>query len=222
MSDEAMAELLSRPPRIFERLSGERDSYVLAVRSALLRQAIRGSFVYHGNAGHLLLSDVPTVLRVRVVAPLETRIESVVQRLDLDRRGAIRYINKMDKQREAWTRFLYKVDWRDPSLYDLIINLEHIDIAEASRLVTEAARSERFQRTEGVQKRIEDLELSSRVHSTLGVTRAADVQISADSGVVEIRGTAVFSSVLDDMVETAKGVPGVVEVRCDVTTTSGF
>jgi cytidylate kinase len=30
----------------------------------------------------------------------------------------------MDRDRRKWTQFLYGLDWGQPSLYDLVINLE--------------------------------------------------------------------------------------------------
>ena len=116
ITERALSEVLDRPPSFFERVSRERDTYVVFVGTALHQRAAAGSFVYHGHDGHLLLTDLPNVLRVRVVAPMEKRVEAVMERLDLDDRKARRHIAKMDSYRSKWTRFLYGVDWADPQL----------------------------------------------------------------------------------------------------------
>jgi cytidylate kinase len=59
---------------------------------------------------------------------LEFRIGMAQARLKLERDEAIAYVQKMDQQRRKWTQFLYGVDWGDPSLYDIVLNLDHYQV----------------------------------------------------------------------------------------------
>ncbi len=42
--------------------------------------------------------------------------------------------------RRKWARYLYGVDWEDPSLYDTTVNLNLMGIPEAGRMIAAAAR----------------------------------------------------------------------------------
>jgi len=49
-------------------------TYLALVQAALAEEVRSGEVVYHGHVGHLLLQGGGPVLRVRVIAPLESRI----------------------------------------------------------------------------------------------------------------------------------------------------
>ncbi len=87
--------------------------------------------IYHGLAGHLLFGTGPHILRTRIIAPLAFRIAQVQDRLQCNREEAVAYIEKMDEDRRKWTQLLYGVDWEDASLYDVVVNLEQMNIEEA-------------------------------------------------------------------------------------------
>ncbi len=38
---------------------------------------------------------------------------------------------KVDKERQRWIQFLFEVDWDDPYLYDIVLNLSRTSLATA-------------------------------------------------------------------------------------------
>ncbi len=206
-------------PSFFERYTMERDIYLLFVRTALLRQATRGSFVYQGHSAHLLLENVPDVIRVRVVAPLSYRIKAVMQNVGLDEKQARRYIGKMDKKRAKWTRFLYDADWRDPSLYDLTINLDSITADQGADIIRDLASLPHYEGTEGKRKQLADLALASTV--LLKVLQDCEIRresldVAVAEGVVTITGATRFESVRDAIRKAAESVDGVQQLDCRI------
>ena len=166
-----------------------------------------------------VLAGVRHVVRVRAIANMEFRIFAAMQRLRIGREEAIAYIKKVDKERERWTRFLYGVNWHDPSLYDVILNLEHMSLRTACDVVISLVNSESFQPTPASLKALEDLALGSRVWAALNTdprTASADVKATADGGVVTITGTARLEEVVEAIPAVAREVEGVKEVRCQV------
>jgi hypothetical protein len=152
------------------------------------------------------------VLRVRVIAGLEFRIEMAMKQMNLTRNEAVEYIEKVDKERSRWTYFLYGLEWQDPVLYDWVLNLESISIANACELIICRINLDDFKSTSESQKAFEDALLSSRVWASLAKeerTRVASVQVTADSGVVTLSGSLGSQKTLETLLETAKEVPGV-------------
>jgi cytidylate kinase len=217
--EHILAEAMNKPPSMLERFSRQRDVYLAFMRATLLQHAATGSFVYHGHAGQLLLTDVVNVIRVRIVAPMSYRVPAAMKRLGIDERKATAYIEKVDRERERWVRFLYNTQWQDPSLYDLVVNLEQLSIEEACDIVCSMIGFERFAWTDDSRRKVADMALASLVIAELARderTRGSELDVSCSSGIVTIRGTVRLREVYALVPRIAHGVPGVVEVRCEI------
>jgi cytidylate kinase len=216
VSAEKLQEALLKPPGFWERFQHERKRYLSFVQVALCEQAKNDRIIYHGSAGHILLRGISHVLCVRIIAPMQFRIRMLMERESLLREEAIRYIEKMDRQRKDWTLFLYGVDWLDPNLYDLTINLTTLDIEGAVDLVAAAAQRKVFQTTPESKKAMEDLYLASCVRSALAAdhrTASAEVEVTADAGVIYLKGRIRPQSAIDAVLEITGRVKGVREVN---------
>jgi cytidylate kinase len=209
-----------KAPWLWERLVGERVAYLTFVRAALCEYAREGNLIYHGHLGHLLLPGISHVIGVRLIADMEFRIKSVMQKQNLTRPEAITYIERRDKERLQWTRLLYDVDWDDPRLYDVVLNLSRMRLATACETVARMTEQEEFKPTAESVKAMQDLTLHSRVLAALVRdfrTRAADLSLTADDGIVTIKGTTQLPGVVELVPSVARQVEGVKEVRSEVT-----
>ena len=41
---------------------------------------------------------------------------------------ALAYVEKVDRERQEWTRFLFGVDWNDSQLYEAVLNLSRLNL----------------------------------------------------------------------------------------------
>ncbi|MFC1895248.1 AAA family ATPase, partial [Thermodesulfobacteriota bacterium] len=221
-------------PTVLERITHGREKYLSYIRAALLEHVKRDNVVYHGHAGHLLIPEVPHVLKVRVIAKIEDRIAFLQQKESMPRNEAMTYIKNEDKQRAEWTRYLYKTEVSDPCLYDIVINIGSLTIESASEFICEMAASDTFKATPESQKLMNDLAVSSHVQAALQET--CDAAVTSDNGVVRVRVGAqklrktgfaapelqrrvrerIREDLMRDIVQIAKRIPGVREVVCDV------
>ena len=230
ISESAISKELNQGPRVLERLMGEkRRIYVIAVQSALAERALKGSFIYHGLAGHFLLHGVPNVLKVRLVAPLSFRARSVMEKKRMTEEEALKYILKVDEKRKQWSKFLYDVDWTDPMLYDMVIILDQITLDTACAMIKGTLDQPEFKDSPEKEKAVQDFALSSRVKAQLAFderTRGVDIAVEAKEGAVFVRGQVFTTSTLFAMGmeslkarihEIAKGIPGVKELTIDIT-----
>jgi osmotically-inducible protein OsmY len=86
---------------------------------------------------------------------------------------------------------LFGVNWGEPLLFDMVLNLARMSAEQAADLVTDAARLHQFQATEASTKAMRDLALSSRVAASLLSNPAASslrFDVVADDGVVRLVG----------------------------------
>lgn len=214
-SQDELREALEKAPSWLERLRHKRYMYLALVQAALTEEVRTGRAIYHGLAGHLLLPPGRMILRTRIIAPMEFRIAMAQERLKLSREEAISYIQRVDQERRKWTHYLYGVDWGDPALYDLVINLQHTTIAEACQLVAYMVRIRCPAFTPADQQLMDDAALASRVKARLAIhppTSHLEFEVQATQGTVRIRGRVSRVEEIDEIQEIARSTPGVNEV----------
>jgi len=213
VSEQELRTAVEQPPRPASTLDHRKYIYLALVQAVLAEEVRSGRAIYHGMLGHLLLKGGIGVLRVRVIAPMEFRIRMGQERLQLDRAETIAYIDKMDHDRRKWTQYLYGVDWEDPSLYDLVINLEHINVAQACSLVAEMTKEAYFEFSPEHQAALNDLACASRMRAALALdpfTSNLEVEVEACCGSVTINGALYDQS--GDVERVVRAIPGVTEL----------
>ena len=213
--EDALQKALVEPPGLWDRLQHERHRYLAFVQAALCQRVRSGKVVYHGNAGHLLLPGISHVLRVRLIAPMAFRVRQLQERFGMSETDAVDHCEKVDRQREKWARFLYGVDWLDPHLYDLCINLQTMDMEDAVEVCAVLSESPRFQPTADSLGAMDDLHLASRTRAALAAdarTSSAEVDLRVGDGVLYLKGRLRPASLVDAVIEVASGVEGVERV----------
>ncbi len=227
VSENVLAKKMEKGPGLWDRLTLERRMYVVAVQSALAEQIEKGDLVYHGVAGHLLLRDIPSVLRIRLIAPLVVRIQAVMEREGLSRQAAEHYIQDIDADRVRWTRFMYHADVRDPHLYDLMLNLDRMSITTACDVVIETVKKPEFLITDEVREQLASFALACRVKVALAThpaSRGLDLQVTSVGNVVTIAGEVPQPTMLthassrweQELTQIAKSVSGVKRVELNI------
>jgi len=115
--------------------------YLELVTSVILECAAQGQAMIVGRGGQVILRGQPGVLHVQIMARFETRVYNVIQREGVKWREAALRVRTADEQRAGYMRRFYNVDWLDSSLYDLVINTDHLPCDAAVELIVQAARA---------------------------------------------------------------------------------
>ena len=154
-SEDVLQAKFEATPGLWARRSRDREQYVLAVQTALAEACLDGNLVYHGLAGQFLLRDLPGVLRVRLIAPMEFRVRMLMDsRHRISEKAAADFIHNVDQDRKRWVKLSYGVDVADPSLYDLTVNLRSLSLDTACTVISEAASQPTYEATEDLKARI--------------------------------------------------------------------
>jgi len=204
-------------PNILDRFNRKKDTYIAFIKSALLNQFKEDNIVYHGLAGHFFVRHIPHALKVRVIADMEERVPLEMERKGVGEEKARRILEKDDKQRRAWSKDLYGIDTADPSLYDLVLHIKQLTVADAVDLICDTVSKTSFQTTAESQRMMEDLAISAAIQKVLmdvepGIKVCVDKQIAyietqsalgaEESLVKEIREiTETFDEISDIKIE---------------------
>ena len=128
---------ISEATRNYEKFSELRRPFKILMRLALLEYARQENLAYFGYSGHLLVDGIAHFIRVRLIAPLELRIKTTMERMGCTEDEAGDYIKRSDEERAHWARFMYGKNISDPRLYDLCINLDRMSFSTAcSTMIT--------------------------------------------------------------------------------------
>src|SRR4030042_2715068 len=229
ISESEISQQLKQGPKVWERLLGEkRHLYFVALQSAMAERAAKGDFIYHGLAGHFLLQGVPNVFKVRLVAPLSYQIKNEMAKQNISEETAKAYIEKVDEKRKQWTKFFYHVDWTDPSLYDMVINLENLSLDTACGMIMYVLGQPEFQSSPEKKKAVEDFALACQVKAKIALNerpKGIGLDVEVKDGNVRIQGNfyttvGMFDTGLRqteaEISTIAKRVPGVKDVKIDL------
>ena len=124
--------------QLLEGKSPTAGQYLRALVRILRQTRSRGNAVIMGRAGHLI---VPDALRIRIVAPLDVRIERVAELEDVPLADARHEVLSADRERGEFVRAHFGVDPRDPTQFDLVINTGAMNLEHAAQLVIYALHS---------------------------------------------------------------------------------
>lgn len=180
-----LARAIHDAPGILERYRHTAQPYIAYIRSALVERILTDNVVYHGLAGHLLLQDIPHVLKVRITADLEKRVKNEIDREGITEQLARNIITGDDRQRRKWTKSLYGVDPWDSSLYDLVIRIDKLTLEEAVDFICRAAAGGGFKASEEDLRKTRDLAIACRVKAML-VDDFPNIGVTSDYGNVLI------------------------------------
>lgn len=103
--------------------------------------AKEGKVVIVAHGASIPLAGAEGLLRVFVTASPEVRAARVATEAGMPDRDAHRAIENSDNQRREFLRRFYGVREELPVHYDLVVNTDVLSLAEASRLVAEAAKA---------------------------------------------------------------------------------
>ncbi len=216
---QRIVERLSDAAKAYEDFCELRRPYLILMRAALLEYAQKDNLVYHGFSGHLLLPPIHHLWTIRIHAPRGLRVQMTMQRMRCTEVEAERYIERDDEERLRWARFVYGRDIRDPSLYDLCVNLKRMSIDMACNLVQGFMEDPACQATADSQKAIDQLLLATRIEAALSTDPRTDVieaGARVSNGHAIVTGPYVDDARRDTVLEIAGHVAGVrdVEYRC--------
>ena len=120
----------------------EDDVYIEAIESAMKEMAADGDVVFIGRGGHVILKDMPNVLRVGVVASLEDRVKTLMAREAIDSDKAIVTLEQRDQARKHFFKKYFELDEPDnPNLFHFTINSSEISTNYAAEMVIQNLNS---------------------------------------------------------------------------------
>jgi len=216
--EEKIADVDERRLSLWERFDEEKRRYLIFLEAAYYSYAEKGNVVTAGRGGPFFLRGISHAVKVRIMAPTAVRVRRVMEQEKLDQRAAAARVRNYDRELSARIDYLFGLDWTLPEHYDLVINTGDDAWEFYTDLLVSAARHPQYRPTPESQQRIRDLSLAAHVRAAIAkdpVTKNINVEVTAQTGRVALKGVVFSPAMMDAAGEVAKRVPGVTHVSCE-------
>ncbi len=212
-----------KPGDFCARLARVREHYVAFTSAYLSERALEGGLVYHGRTGHLLMSGISHVFRVRVTSSQEHRARAAAQALGMDRHKARSYVEDVDEDWRQWARTIYGRSWEDVLEYDVTVNLEKVNVENAAAALVSMSQLPEFQMTPASLRALQNLRLGSQARLALAREEQVDcnrVSVRASDGVLTVTYLPQEWRCAERIPEVLADLEGVREVRTTMASTN--
>lgn len=209
-----------KKPAFWASLSKDRDDYVHYLKTALYTEAEMGSCIFVGRGANAIFKDIPGCIFVRLIAPLSVRIERVKSYFRCDEKRAKQIIEQSDKDRAAFHRYFFDIDWANPTNYHLVINTGIVHPTSAAEEIRHLLQLLIAPDTETQLKaRLQALSLGQKIIHHILYTLGIPIhflEALCDGDRVVLRGVANSQSAVEAAVAGAQQVPGVTQVESEI------
>jgi cytidylate kinase len=139
LDEKSVSAMESWVKSIFSSQRPSPDEYLGHLSRVMATIGKHGNAIIVGRGANYILPP-ETTFRVKIIAPLDYRIESMMRIRNLSREESKKYIEKRDADRIAFVRTYFQSDWLEvnPLSFDMVINTQKVGIdgAVASILVS--------------------------------------------------------------------------------------
>lgn len=216
VSAEQMRFFDIHTPHFWERGKADVPRYIAFFRAVLLKELCGDPAIVVGRSVAFMLPESPCSLRVRVIAPLASRIARVMADEQIALAAAEKRTTHYDGEVKARIQSLYNLDIDDPANYDLVIrNAQHPTTAMADTIAAAAATIDSAGDTTALV-RLRDVAIAAQVHAALFAhpkIQNAQIAVGCSEGRVNISGPGLVPPWDALIVEVARSIEGVAAVE---------
>ena len=108
------------------------------MKRVILHIATEGNCIIVGRAGHIIAGGIKNALHIRLLAPLDYRINTIMHNNHLNREESINFINRVEKERITFRKAILK-DHPENELFDIAFNRASFSDEEMVDLIEFAA-----------------------------------------------------------------------------------
>lgn len=216
LTAEALENADEKPPAFVEKIDEKIETDFHRVELIILDHALKGNVVIYGRGGQDLLKGISSVLRVRIIAPFEERVERWAEREWIDPDLARILVRKSDQQRAGFIRYYFDRDWQDPLHYDLNINTSRLSDDTAVKLICEGVKDKNLQEHKDAGKKLlQDRIIGKRVEIKLlgdGIIEGLHhyhFHITVNNGIVSLGGHVHSNEQQQAALDAVRAIDGV-------------
>lgn len=204
---------------VFNRLTRERERSLAYLRATLANRLSEEALLISGFASQLIPRNISHVLRVCLIADMNSRVAAATDELRIDAAEALKTIHREDEKCAAWIHALYgaKDPWQ-ASLYDMCLPTDKTSPEEIARLIEKSVSTSVIKLASGSRQAVDDFNIAANVEIAL-VKKGHTVGVEVKDGIVSLtinKHVLMLGRLEEELKEIALAVPGVTAVETKV------
>jgi len=128
--EDMIAEIVGARPTV--------QKLVLQTTETVLKFADLGGVIIIGRGGNIITAKLPHVLHVRLVAPLDDRVERICRDDHKTPAEARKFCIEEEQSRARYLKTYFNADINDPVNYHLIVNTSRVGCDNSAKLIGDA------------------------------------------------------------------------------------
>ena len=209
-------------PNLWERYDWSFRGFVALNQSHFLNYGLKDNSVIMGRGGNFLFKGIPYVLRVRVVAPIEKRIEKVMDKEGVNSENARWLIEKADHEMAGAIYLIYGRNWDSPAEYDMVFNTAVQPFGEIITSIKEALLEKEGLNTEKARRILQLRALAAKIKAEISTNPRFCLSVldvdPKEEGMIEkglvLRGIIHNQEDIKQIEELAKKLAGGIPIEC--------
>lgn len=224
VKEAKLIRALHDAPSFFDRFKYGKEKFSAFIHEVFLGHIQKDNVIYHGLAGHYFVRGIPNVLKVRINATIEDRIKEEMKRENISEEEARYLLIKDDEERRKWGMHLYGIDTKDPTLYDVVLQIDNIKVNDTVEILFDIAKRPCFQTTPESRMISKDRFLAAKAYSAI-VHKFPEAKIKCKDAVVyvsvesdlslEMKISDQIKVLLENIVEIKEVRSGVIPLGTD-------
>lgn len=220
LSPEMLQVVDEKPPSYNTSEDRKRAAALNTLELILLDYARKGNVILYGRGCQYLLKECGNVLRLRIIADFEDRVERFAEREWIDPDLASSMTRRSDHQRDGFIHFYFNRTWDDPLGYDITFNTSRLSPETVIESIVVAAKDPYLKEANaGVTELIDNAILTNKIK--IALLNATDLdyrpfKIVAQKGCVHLSGYLTSDEEKKSAVKIVKSVKGVKAVEEDI------
>jgi cytidylate kinase len=206
-------------PPFWNNWQNQGRKFFHVMQTVIYEAARRDKVVIVGRGGQILLRKIPGVLHVRIIAPLQDRIQRLGAKHGGNEKELLRILKQSDRDSGGFIRTFLDADWGNADLYDLTINTHSLPVDVGVKMILCAIPAvEARKDTQRFQERLDDLILQQKVETVLLNANVRNIRVEVAGGVVALSGSVSSDSEVRSCLSLVSGVEGVHKVESNLVT----
>ena len=214
-SVDKLRSTLSGQIPFLNNITNDRGKNIAYLKSSLAELIKNNNVIYHGLAGHLFTKDIPYILKIRITANIDYRINVVMKRDNVSNEKARELLNKVDIERSKWSLYLYGIDSRSSELFDVVMHIDCLKVNGTLDMLYDLAKRPCFQTTPESKKKLKDMLIAAKGYAAI-VDKYPDARVKCKDGSVLITvesSLSVEKKLSRNFENLLKDIEGVKEVK---------
>jgi len=192
LNSKKLIDTMMITPSILKRMPSKQWHYYLScIETYVLDHLLEDNCVCWQLAAHLYVAVVSHVLKVRFIGGHDSIPQS--SQLNMPEDKIKKLIAEQERNRENWSMTAYNKKEANPGLYDMVINLDQVQVDEAVETLSTTMGYPRLKAMTYSRNNLKDRALAARVKNVL-LKSLTDIQVDAQNGAVVVTTMSMKSN----------------------------